>query len=324
MSLLASLSLDLDNKWSYLKTHGDAGWEEFPSYLDTICPRIVDCLEQLDLKITFFVVGQDVALSKNHDALRCLSDAGHEIGNHSFHHEPWLHLYSEQEVKDELQRAEDAIFQATGQRTFGFRGPGFSVSPTVISVLNSMGYLYDASTFPTFLGPVARAYYFMTADLDKEELKKRDQLFGKFSEGFRTLRPHRLPDTKMLEIPVTTMPFFKLPIHLSYVMYLAQFSKTLARTYFSMALTMCKIARVEPSLLLHPLDFLGADDDSDLGFFPAMGMKSEAKVAFAMEMLHRFKSQFNVTTLLEHAKHHGAQVPKAIDEQQSQLVRTGC
>ena len=23
---LASLSLDLDNKWSYLKTHGDAGW----------------------------------------------------------------------------------------------------------------------------------------------------------------------------------------------------------------------------------------------------------------------------------------------------------
>lgn len=316
MSLLASLSLDLDNKWSYLKTHGDAGWEEFPSYLDTVCPRVVDCLKQLDLTITFFVVGQDAALSKNHDALRCLSDAGHEIGNHSFHHEPWLHLYSEQEVKDELQRAEDAIFQATGQRTVGFRGPGFSVSPTVISVLDSMGYLYDASTFPTFLGPVARAYYFMTADLDKEELKKRDQLFGKFSEGFRTLRPHRLPGdgTKMFEIPVTTMPFLKIPIHLSYIMYLAQFSKMLARTYFSMALMMCKIARVEPSLLLHPLDFLGADDDSDLGFFPAMGMKSEAKVAFAMEMLSKFKNQFNVTTMLEHAKHHGAEVPPARDE----------
>ncbi len=27
---IASLSLDLDNKWSYMKTHGDAGWESFP------------------------------------------------------------------------------------------------------------------------------------------------------------------------------------------------------------------------------------------------------------------------------------------------------
>ncbi len=33
---LLSLSLDLDNKWSYLKTHGDAGWDAFPSYLEPL------------------------------------------------------------------------------------------------------------------------------------------------------------------------------------------------------------------------------------------------------------------------------------------------
>ena len=27
----ASLSLDLDNQWSYMKTHGDDGWESYPS-----------------------------------------------------------------------------------------------------------------------------------------------------------------------------------------------------------------------------------------------------------------------------------------------------
>ena len=37
---LASLSLDLDNKWSYLKTHGDPGWDSFPSYLDVVVPRL--------------------------------------------------------------------------------------------------------------------------------------------------------------------------------------------------------------------------------------------------------------------------------------------
>jgi len=38
---IASLSLDLDNQWSYMKTHGDAGWELFPSYLDIVIPRVL-------------------------------------------------------------------------------------------------------------------------------------------------------------------------------------------------------------------------------------------------------------------------------------------
>ena len=95
---LASLSLDLDNKWSYVKTHGDEGWESFPSYLDVVVPRVLEFLHERQLKITFFVVGQDAVLPKNRHALRSLADAGHEIGNHSFHHEPWLHLYSPQEL----------------------------------------------------------------------------------------------------------------------------------------------------------------------------------------------------------------------------------
>ena len=57
---LCSLSLDLDNQWSYMKTHGDSGWEEFPSYLDILIPYLLDILEKLKLKITFFIVGQGV------------------------------------------------------------------------------------------------------------------------------------------------------------------------------------------------------------------------------------------------------------------------
>ena len=66
----ASLSLDLDNQWSYLKTHGDAGWESFPSYLDTVVPRILSCCERLASTITFFVVGLDADRSENQDAIR--------------------------------------------------------------------------------------------------------------------------------------------------------------------------------------------------------------------------------------------------------------
>src|SRR6185369_10188375 len=94
---IASLSLDLDNKWSYMKTHGDKGWESFPSYLGIVVPRVLEFLKARNLKITVFVVGQDAALAKNREALGSLAAAGHEIGNHSFHHEPWLHLYTEPE-----------------------------------------------------------------------------------------------------------------------------------------------------------------------------------------------------------------------------------
>ena len=33
---LAALSFDMDNLWSYMKTHGDAGWESYPTYFDIL------------------------------------------------------------------------------------------------------------------------------------------------------------------------------------------------------------------------------------------------------------------------------------------------
>ena len=122
---IASLSLDLDNQWSYMKTHGDQGWQTFPSYLDVVVPRVLKFLEERDVKITFFIVGQDAALAKNHAAIRSIASAGHEIGNHSFHHDPWLHLYTEEQIETELERAEEYIEGVTRQRPIGFRGPGY-------------------------------------------------------------------------------------------------------------------------------------------------------------------------------------------------------
>ena len=303
---LASLSLDLDNKWSYMKTHGDPGWEEFPSYLDLVVPRVLEFLKQRDLTITFFVVGQDAALQKNHAALRSLADHGHEIGNHSFKHEPWLHLYSDEALQQELADAEEAIERATGYQPIGFRGPGFSFSESTLRTLQRRGYHYDGSTFPTFLGPLARAYYFMKSGLDKEARAVRKRLFGSFSEGFRPLRTYRWKSfgLQLLEIPVTTMPVFKVPIHLSYILYLGQWSPLLAMSYFRFSMAMCRLFRVEPSILLHPLDFMGADDDADLGFFPGMNMRSRKKLDIVAEALDYLRNQFEVVPMMDHAARH--------------------
>jgi hypothetical protein len=302
---LASLSLDLDNKWSYMKTHGDAGWETFPSYLDIVVPRALEFLRERGLTITFFIVGQDAVLDENHAALSSIAPAGHEIGNHSFHHEPWLHLYTEPQIADELARAEEAIEAATGQRPRGFRGPGYSLSLPVLRTLKRRGYDYDASTFPSFLGPLARAYYFMTTKLTPAEKAQRKQLFGHAREGLRPLKPYRwqLDEGPLLEIPVTTMPVFKVPIHISYVLYLAALAPPLAVRYFQMSLALCRATGAQPSILLHPLDFLGADDHQpELAFFPAMGQPAAQKLKIVSDALACLAKNFQVVNLAQHAR----------------------
>lgn len=300
----ASLSLDLDNKWSYMKTHGDSGWESFPSYLDVVVPRALDFLRERKLRITFFIVGQDAALDKNREALGQIAAAGHEIGNHSFHHQPWLHLYSEAEIEAELAQAEEHIERVTGHRPIGFRGPGYSLSTATLRVLARRGYQYDASTFPTFLGPLARAYYFMTAKLSEEERRQRKALFGKLSEGFRPIKPYRwqVDGRTLIEIPVTTMPVAKAPIHFSYLLYLSIYSTPLALGYFRNVIRLCRLTGTQPSLLLHPLDFLGSDDMQDLSFFPAMRMPSAKKLGLVSRAISIMSDNFTVLPLEEHAR----------------------
>ncbi|MBL8816749.1 MAG: polysaccharide deacetylase family protein [Planctomyces sp.] len=300
---LASLSLDLDNKWSYMKTHGDPGWESLPTYLPLVVPRFLRVAHELNVRMTVFVVGLDATREENFESLASISAAGHEIGNHSFHHEPWLHLYTEEQLVSELAKTEEYLERVTGQCPTGFRGPGFSFCEMLLKVLVRRGYQYDASTFPTFLGPLARMYYFMTARLSHEQQEDRKQLFGKFSEGFRSLRPYiwQFPEGNLIEVPVTTMPVFKVPIHASYILYLATFSQLLAKAYWKFALTMCRVSGVGPSLLLHPLDFMGCDDDRELSFFPAMNRPAEPKIELTRWMIQELQKHYEVVPMKEHA-----------------------
>ena len=303
---LASVSLDVDNQWSYMKTHGDAGWESRPSYLDVFVPSVLGALDELALKITFFVVGIDCARDENRFALRMLTARGHEVGNHSFEHEPWLHRYSREQLVREVATAEDAIELATGQRPTGFRGPGFSWSPTLLQVLEERGYLFDASTLPTYLGPVARAYYFWTArSFTTEELKEREGLFGSFGDGLRPVKPYRwrLPDGKsLLEIPVSTIPGIKTPFHLSYLLYLSRFSERLAMAYLHTAIAACRATGTEPSFLLHPLDLLGGDQVPQLRFFPGMDLGGDRKRAFFLKVMRTLAEHWTLVPMGTHAR----------------------
>ena len=303
---MASLSLDLDNQWSYMKTHGDSGWESFPSYLDTFIPLVLDLLNHLNLKITFFIVGQDAALKKNEEALKLITERGHEVGNHSFCHEPWLHLSSKDKIKREVLVTEDHIYRITGQKPLGFRGPGFSWSPDLLEVLSENGYIYDTSILPTYLSPMARMYYFWTTNLTREKRKQRKRLFGNFKDGLKPVTPykwHLSNKMYLLEIPVTTIPIIKSPFHLSYLLYLSRVSDLLMLFYLKFAIYFCKLSDITPNYLLHPLDLIGGDELKELSFFPAMDLGFKRKASVFNKVINQLTKHFHFVNMSTHAKH---------------------
>jgi peptidoglycan/xylan/chitin deacetylase (PgdA/CDA1 family) len=302
---LASVSLDVDNLWSYMKTHGDPGWEARPSYYDVFFPMVLPILDNLGLRITFFIVGRDAAVPAHAPLLREVVAAGHDVGNHSYEHEPWLHRYTPERLAREIGDAEDAIHGATGRRPIGFRGPGYSWSPTLLDVLLDRGYLYDASTLPTYLGPLARAYYFWTAHLSSDQREERAALFGSATDGLRPVKPYRwsLPSGRtLLEIPVTTIPGFKVPFHLSYLIYLSRISDALMVAYLRGALTVCRVTGTEPSFLLHPLDLLGGDRAPALRFFPGMDLTTDRKAQIFTRVMRILGEHFRLVDLATHAR----------------------
>ena len=302
---LASISLDLDNLWAYMKNHGSPGWESHPSYFNIFVPQILEELDRRGLTITFFIVGQDAVVQENRQYLRMIAQAGHEIANHSYKHDTWLHRYTAEEIGEEVNRSHRAIEEATGEKPLGFRGPGFTWSNELLKALATQGYQYDASTFPTFIGPLARKLYYRSARLTKKEREERKDLFGKFSDGFKPVKPFTWKlenNMRLLEIPVTTMPVFKIPIHLTYLVFLASKSRVLMKVYLNIALMLCRLTRTSPSFLIHPLDLMGNDQVRGLETFPGMEVPSAKKVEIFRYVLDRFGRYFSLVPMIYHAK----------------------
>lgn len=74
-------------------------------------------------------------------------------------------------------------------------------------------------------------------------------------------------------------------------------------TYYKLCLALCRWTGIGPSLLLHPLDFLGADDDlPELMSFPAMDLPAPTEVAVVSWMLDLLSRDHNLVPMREHAR----------------------
>jgi peptidoglycan/xylan/chitin deacetylase (PgdA/CDA1 family) len=105
-------------------------------------PRIVEVWKRFDIRQTVFIPGWCVETYP--DAIKCLVEAGHELGHHGWLHERPNTLSRDDEAKV-IDRAIHAFEKVAGQRPVGYRAPAYALSAHTTDLLIERGFTYDAS-----------------------------------------------------------------------------------------------------------------------------------------------------------------------------------
>lgn len=96
---------------------------------------LIDILAKYNVKATFFVVGEWV--DKYPDEVKALSDAGHEIQNHSNTH-PYMTSLSREKMMEEINSCNQKIEKITGKKPTLIRVPYGDYNNTVIETVKEM------------------------------------------------------------------------------------------------------------------------------------------------------------------------------------------
>lgn len=103
-------------------------------------PQLLDGLKKRDVKVTFFVTGENV--ESYPEIVKRASEEGHLIGNHTFHHVQ-LTAANSDDFKKEIISTNDIIQEVTGKETSFIRPPYGSWDKKYEKELNMFPVLWD-------------------------------------------------------------------------------------------------------------------------------------------------------------------------------------
>jgi polysaccharide deacetylase family protein (PEP-CTERM system associated) len=140
------LSVDFED-WHQLvrRRVGTAGWREAGPALERQSHVLLELLDELGVRATFFVLGMSAQAHPR--LLEQIADSGHEVGCHGHDHIP-VHTQSPAEFERDLRQARQVIEGLTGVAPVGYRAPAFSIttnSSWAYDVLAAEGFVYDSS-----------------------------------------------------------------------------------------------------------------------------------------------------------------------------------
>jgi len=182
-------------------------------------PIYLNLFKEFNLKATFFLVGKDLENDSNVKLLKKILDDGHEVANHGYLHNGF-DTFSNKEKFDDIRKSHDIIKLKLNTECHGFKAPCYALDVSVIKMLMKIGYEYDSSMISTVISGMMKMYYRFIV-----RQKMHPSNWGYFSHLFAPSAPYH-PDQRyiwrkgkedILEMPVTTLPFLKIPIHFSFI-----------------------------------------------------------------------------------------------------------
>lgn len=106
--------------------------------------QILDVLKANDVKATFFITAH--YLNTAEDLVKRMVDEGHIVGNHTVHHKS-LPDISDEEIKDEVMKLHQSIYEKTGYEMKYIRPPKGEYSERTLAVTKELGYTNVMWTF---------------------------------------------------------------------------------------------------------------------------------------------------------------------------------
>ncbi|MGZ3746163.1 MAG: polysaccharide deacetylase family protein [Bacteriovorax sp.] len=210
------MNVDLDNLWNYELEFGSSPSGRNDLLFEQAMPRMLEVFAQHNARATLFVVGRDLELQSCQEFCKEAVRLGHEVANHSYSHlgNPQKLKFSEKEK--EIMRCHELIEKHTGVAPVGFRGPGYYVDQDMIQILLRENYLYDSSVLPSVANQLMNFYILLrTGRLIDKMFGRKRWMFA--SQRVTKISSSSMPEKFLYELPVTTAPFLRWPIHTTYL-----------------------------------------------------------------------------------------------------------
>jgi peptidoglycan/xylan/chitin deacetylase (PgdA/CDA1 family) len=142
------LSIDFED-WHQLvhRRLGFPEWDRPHAALEQQTLRLLDLLDELDARATFFLLGMTVA--NQGELVAEIVRRGHEPASHGYAHAR-VYEQTRDEFRDDLERAAERIGAATGHLPVAYRAPAFSINRRTLwayDVLAEAGIRYDSSQY---------------------------------------------------------------------------------------------------------------------------------------------------------------------------------
>ena len=142
------LTFDIEDWYCHDVESGNKEWDMLECRIYEGVDKILESLDQRNLKATFFVLGW---LAEHHPSvIRKIVDAGHQIGCHTYQHD-LLTNFDRKALFEDTRKAKIEIENAIGKEINAFRAPAFSITKDnlyAFEVLGELGFTTDCSIFP--------------------------------------------------------------------------------------------------------------------------------------------------------------------------------